>query len=96
MTPFTKYSAIRGAGYRLTDAATAARDLGYGRKIGLNHLRVSLDCAKNSPAYWDEARALLRTAHALGYTADAVLLDARHEALSTPEALSSPQVAAWI
>jgi hypothetical protein len=83
-------------GYRLTDPATAARELGFGRSIGLNSIRLPLELGRTSPTYWAELRALIRTADSLGYTVQPVLLDAHDEALADPAALTAPETLEWV
>ena len=96
MTSLDLYHHVRGAGYRLTDPVTAARDLAFGRVIGLNSIRLTLDYLRSSPTYWEDLRGLIRQARAQEYTVQLVLLDAHDAAFTDPDALTAPETLAWV
>lgn len=73
------YSWVRGTHYRINgDAAKTARELGYGRRVGLNAIRFWVsqgDFRKNPKAAVEKYRAFVRQAWAQGYYSMPILFN---------------------
>ena len=73
------YSWVRGTHYRINgDAAKTARELGYGRRVGLNAVRFWVsqgDFRKNPKAAVEKYRAFVRQAWAQGYYSMPILFN---------------------
>lgn len=73
------YSWVRGTHYRLSDdAANTARELGYGKRVGLNAVRYWVspgEFRRNPKAAIEKNRAFVRTAWECGYYSMPILFN---------------------
>lgn len=77
--PLKDYSFIKGVNYHIEDdPATLAKQLGYGKPLGLNSLRVWLsyrDYEKDPQGYIERVRTFISRANQLGYSTMPILFN---------------------
>lgn len=77
--PLKDYSFIKGVNYHMeSDPATLDRELGYGKRIGLNSTRIWLNYRgyeKDPQGYIERLRTYIRLSHQLGYSTMPILFN---------------------